>query len=137
MYTIFRTLLLTLVYLLVASPAISADRVYLDITTTETRKIKIAVPWFQNKNLPNQKQKMGRDLADTLAKALKFHGIISIIPTSEYGGAQNANWASLGADYAILAQYSATPNAVKFEMRLYDVAGQEVIMGKSFSGNMQ
>lgn len=137
MYTIVRTILLAFMYLLVAIPANSADRVYLDITTTETRKIKIAVPWFQNKQLPSQKQKLGRDLADTLAKALKFHGIISIIPTSEYGGSQNANWASLGADYAILAQYITTPSAIKFEMRLYDVAGQEVIMGKSFSGNMQ
>lgn len=137
MRTIYRTLLICLAFLFTAVPAFSAERVYLDITTTETRKIKIAVPWFHNKQMGGQKQKMGRDLADTLAKALKFHGIISIIPTSEYGGSQSANWPSLGADYAILANYSPSAKAIKFEMRLYDVAGKEVIMGKTFSGTMQ
>lgn len=123
--------------LLVVMPSFAAKRVYLDITTTETRKIKIAVPWFINSDLSGQKQILGRDLADTLAKSLKFHGIIEIIPTAEYGGVQNANWSSLGADYAVLAQYSPSANAIKFEMRLYDVAGKEVIMGKTFSGTMQ
>ncbi|BHH83301.1 Tol-Pal system beta propeller repeat protein TolB [Desulforhopalus sp. 52FAK] len=133
----FLVVLLSLLYFFVALPVSGAERVYLDISTTETRKIKIAVPWFQNTNMPKQKQKLGRDVADTLAKALKFHGIISIIPTSNYGGTQDANWASLGADYAILGNYSPTASAIKFEMRLYDVAGKEVIMGKTFSGSLQ
>lgn len=134
MLNISRAVFLSLVFLFSSIPAFSAERVYIDITTTETRKIKIAVPWFNNKLIAGQKQKLGRDLADTLAKALKFHGIISIIPTADYGGVQNANWAALGADYAILANYSPSTNAIKFEMRLYDVAGKEVIMGKTFSG---
>lgn len=133
----FTISLFAVLFLFSCLPSFATDRVYLDITTTETRKIKIAVPWFQNKNLGVKKQRLGRDLADTLAKALKFHGIISIIPTSKYGGAQNANWSSLGADYAVLCNYALTSGAIKFEMRLYDVAGKEVIMGKIFSGSMQ
>ena len=133
----FKTYLFVVFIMLLALPSFAAERVYLDITTTETRKIKIAVPWFQNNGLKGQKQSLGRDLADTMAKALKFHGIISIIPAAEYGGVQNANWANLGADYAVLGNYTLSSGAIRFEMRLYDVAGKEVIMGKVFSGKMQ
>jgi len=132
-----RLFVLTFFSLAITLPSLAAERVYLDITTTETRKIKIAVPWFQNQNLGGQKQRLGRDVADTLAKALKFHGIISIIPTAEYGGVQNADWSSLGADYTVLGKYTLSAGAIKFEMRLYDVAGKEVIMGKTFTGSMQ
>jgi TolB protein len=117
-------------------PAFAADRVYLDIRTSETRKINIAVPWFQNKSLSQQKQRLGRDLADTLAKALKFHGIISIIPTADYGGVQSADWKKLGADYSVYGLYTITADTIKLEIRLLDVAGNEVIMGKSFSGSL-
>lgn len=114
----------------------AAERVYLDITTSETRKINIAVPWFINKDLPAQKHRMGRDLADILAKSLKFHGIISIIPVSKYGGSQDAAWKKHGTDYTALGKYSISSDAIKLEMRLFDVAGNEVIMGKSFSGTL-
>ncbi|MFT5698097.1 MAG: TolB protein [Desulforhopalus sp.] len=129
-------LLFTIVSLANTLPLCAAERVYLDISTTETRKIRIAVPWFQNQNLGTQKQRLGRDVADTLAKALKFHGIISIIPTAEYGGVQNADWSDLGADYAVLGKYILSAGAIKFEMRLYDVAGKESIIGKTFTGTI-
>lgn len=129
--------LFTVVSFCISLPLIAAERVYLDISTTETRKIKIAVPWFQNQSLGDQKQRLGRDVADILAKALKFHGIISIIPTADYGGEQDANWSDLGADYAVLGKYILSSGSIKFEMRLYDVAGKEVIMGKTFSGSTQ
>ncbi len=118
-----------------ASIAYASERVYLDITTTETRKIKFAVPWFTNKEFSGQKQKLGKQLADTLAKALKFHGIISIIPTSSYGGLQNTNWKKLGCDYTVLGQYSISGQALNLEIRLLDIAGNEMVMGKSFRGS--
>lgn len=125
------------VLLCFAQPTIGAERVYLDITASEARKINMAVPWFENKGLPQQKQNLGRQLADTLSKALNFHGIISIISSSEYGGSQAGDWKKLGADYSILGQYEIQSDSIKFEMRLLDVAGNEIIMGKSFSGSMQ
>ena len=120
-----------------STAAASSDRVYLDITAPETRKIKMAVPWFTNKSNPGKSQSLDRDLADTLAKALKFHGIISILPTKQYGGRHTADWKKYSMDYVLLGQYSASANALKFELRLLDVAGNEIIMGKSFSGSMQ
>ncbi|MGB3212638.1 MAG: protein TolB [Desulforhopalus sp.] len=131
-----RFFLLSLILLCFAQPISAAERVYLDITASETRKINIAVPWFQNKNLGQQKQILGRNLADTLSKALHFHGIILITPSSGYGGRQDGDWKKLGADYSILGQYEVTSDSIKIEMRLLDVAGNEIIMGKSFSGSM-
>lgn len=113
-----------------------AARVYLDITAPESRKISIAVPWFVNKGLDGQKQSLGRDLADTLAKALKFHGVISIVPTESYGGDQAANWSGIGADYVALGSYEVGSQGVQLEMRLLDVNGNEVILGKSYSGTL-
>ena len=136
MFTI-RYIFIFLVLLCFAQPTIGAERVYLDITASETRKINIAVPWFQNKGLPQQKQILGRQLADTLSKSLEFHGIISIIPSNEFGGNQADDRKKLGADYSILSQYEIKSDSIKLEMRLLDVAGNEIIMGKSFSGSME
>ena len=97
----------------------------------------MAVPWFINKATPGKGQSLDRDLADSLAKALKFHGIISILPTKQYGGSNTADWKKLSIDYVVLGQYSNASDSLKFELRLLDVASNEIIMGKSFSGSMQ
>ena len=112
----------------------AADRVYLDITAPEIRKIKIAVPWFLNKGLANQKQKLGRDLSVTLGQALAFHGIIEIAPQEQYSDNHGVDWNKLGVDYAVLGQYTLEPNNLTFEIRLLDVAANEIVMGKTFSG---
>lgn len=132
----FQLLLFFITGLLFSSLA-HAERVYLDISSAEARKISFAVPWFTNKALPGQRQKFGMDAADILAKALKFHGIISIIPTADYGGIQNANWRNFGTDFVILGQYSVSSGGIAYELRLFDVAGNEVMMGKTFSGTME
>lgn len=134
-YTSLAYILFTLLFISLVS-AQASERVYLDISTTKTRKINIAVPWFQNINLPGTKQRLGRDLADIFAKALKFHGIVSILPTAEYGGIQHANWKKYGLDYAVLGQYTISSDTVKLEMKLFDVAGNEFILGKRFTSTM-
>ncbi len=126
---------LTLLLTLIVSAA-SAERVYLDITTSETRKIKFAVPQFDGTNGANQSSRMGRDFADTLAKALEFHGIISVLPSKATDSA-NTNWAGMGVDYAVLGSYQATSSSIKFELRLIDAASNDAIMGKTYSGSPQ
>lgn len=115
----------------------AADRAYLDITSPETRKINMGVPWLQNKGQADQKQSFGRELAGTLSKSLEFHGIISIVPDEKYGGSQTADWKRLAADYAVLGQYTVASESLSLELKLLDVAAGEVILGKSFSGTMQ
>ncbi len=114
----------------------SEQRVYLKITSPETRKILFAVPWFSNKGSKESAPGFKKNLADTLAKALKFHGIISIIPTSEYNGSQTTDWKKLGADFTILGNYFISSNTLRLELRLLDVASGDMIMGKSYDGTM-
>jgi TolB protein len=128
-------LLVLLSAIFFTTSAVGAGRVYLDITAPETRKINMAVPWFTSKNPVGQSQSTGRELADTLAKALEFHGIISILATKNYRGSNTADWAKYGVDFAVLGTYSGSGNSLKLEMRLLDVASSEIIMGKSFSGS--
>ncbi len=116
--------------------AIAADRVYLDITAPEIRKINIAVPSFQNKSLNDQKQNLNKDMADIVGQALQFHGIIAILPSEKYGDSQSADWKRLGADYTVLGQFAISGEVLKLEMRLQDATGDEVVMGKTFSGSM-
>lgn len=113
---------------------LAAERVYLDISSSKTRMINIAVPWFTNQDLPDTPQNFGSEVADTLAKALKFHGIISIYPTSEYGGKQNANLKNRGVDYSVIGSYKISSGDIRFEMRLIDVASGAMITGKSYQG---
>jgi len=108
---------------------------YIDITSPDARRITIAIPWFMNKEQPESLQVYGRDLADTLGKALDFHGIFSLIPPEQYGKTQNANWKSLGADFVVLGNYSLSAKGVKMEIRLLDVGGGDMLMGKIYNGN--
>jgi TolB protein len=107
---------------------------YIDITSPDARKINIAVPWFVNNQMPGRAQTFGRGLADTLSKALSFHGIFSIIPNEQYGKRQDADWKSLGADFVVLGGYSLSAKGMKMEIRLLDVAGGDMLMGKRYNG---
>ena len=115
----------------------AADRVYLDISSSDVRKIQFAVPWFVNKKTGVADNKIGAELADTLAKALKFHGIISIVPTSSYGGSQNSNWSKVGADFVVLGNFVGGSKELKLELRLLDVTEDSVMMGKAYSGTIR
>jgi TolB protein len=135
LFTLFFSLLS--VFITQTTNAASTKRVYLDITAPEVRKIEMAVPWFINKDNPEKGQSLDREMADTLAKALKFHGIISILPTTTYGGHPLPSWKKQPVDYVVLGQYRKSSNSLKFELRLLDVASNEIIMGKTFTGSMQ
>lgn len=125
-----------LVFVQSAHYAVGADRVYLDITASETRKINFVVPTFQDTGAIQQRR-LGQELADTLGKALVFHGIISLIDNSQSADMQQGDWKQTGADYAVLGQSESSPDSLKLEMRLLDVAANEIIMGKSYSGSLQ
>ncbi len=115
-------------------PANSQDRVYLEIGSTDVRKINFAVPWFRNRVADRLPEEFGKSIADTLAKALKFHGIINIIPAKLYNGSQTGDWNSLGVDFTILGLYETNANSLKLELRLFDVSSDKMILGKSYSG---
>ncbi len=124
-----------LLFLVFTFPAtlLARDVPILDITSPETRKIRFAVPHFKNHS-GSQSLQLGKDLSDILAKSLKFHGIISIIPVSQYGGSQSADWKRLGADYAVLGQYTSAKNDLILELRLLEVVSDNIILGKKYKG---
>jgi len=134
---IFQSIFLLTVLCSAFTASAADDRVYVDITASSTRKINFAVPWFSNKQAADQNQSMGREIADTLGKALEFHGVIGITPTAEYGGTQSANWKQLGVDYAVLGQYSLSSSKLSLEIKVIDIASNQTLMGKSFTGSLQ
>jgi len=124
---------LLIISLFVSSP-VFAKRVYLDITSAEARKIVFAVPWFQNSGSSSGGAQFERRLAETLGKALAFHGIIDVLPASSLTGNTTAQWSEQGADYGITGRYSTAKDQVTMEIRLFDVAEDKMLMGKSYNG---
>ena len=115
----------------------SADaRVYLDITSPDFRKIPMAVPYFEDKSRPGRSSEAGKEMADIISRALKFHGFISIIPPSTYGGKQNSDWQTLGAEFTILGQYDSSPSGIVLELRLLDIHKGRMITGKRYRGSL-
>lgn len=124
---------LILITLFISSP-VCAKRVYLDITSAEARKIVFAVPWFQNSGTSSGEQQLDRKLADTLSKALVFHGIIDVLPSKSTTGSDTAAWISMGADYGVIGRYSSSSDQITMEIRLFDAADDKMLMGKSYKG---
>jgi TolB protein len=123
-----------LLFLVTPGSIQAKDVSYLDITSPDARKITLAVPWFVNSDQPERLQILGRDLSNTLAAALDFHGIFSLVPPDQYGKRQDANWKSLGADFVVLGSYTLSSTGLTMEIRLLDVAGNDMLMGKRYNG---
>jgi len=113
-----------------------AKRVYLDITSPTFRKVPFAVPYFVDKNRPGKITKTDRDMAKLLTKALEFHGFISVVPPAKYNGRQDTDWVNLGVDYAITAEYEATPEKITYEFRLINIDEGRMVTGKRYKGPM-
>jgi TolB protein len=114
-----------------------AKRVYLDITSPAFRKVPIAVPYFEDKVMPDNASRAGRDMAALLSKALEFHGFISVISPVIYNGRQDTDWLNLGVDYAITAQYETTTEKISFEFRLIDITEGRMVIGKRYKGPIE
>nr|MBF0221060.1 Tol-Pal system beta propeller repeat protein TolB [Desulfobulbaceae bacterium] len=113
-----------------ASPA--AARIYLDITSADLRKLPIAVPYFIDTNDPAAITEKGKDFATLLGKALTFHGFVSIIPANTYNNDRSTNWPSVGADFAVLANYDTNANGVTMELRFIDAHNNKMLAGKRY-----
>jgi TolB protein len=106
--------------------------VYLDITSANFRKVKVAVPYFVDKKNPGAINDSGRKMADLLGRAMAFHGFVEIIDPAAYGGAQTWDWPSLGAEYTLLGQYEATDAGLVLEIRLTEIQSGRMILGRRY-----
>lgn len=108
--------------------------VYLDITSPELRKINLAVPYFLEKKSPAKIQDSGKKMADLLSRALDFHGFVSIIDPSRYGGRQDTDWQAQGAEFTVLGEYELRSGEVVMELRLVDIHEGHMILGRRYRG---
>ncbi|HBT96575.1 MAG TPA: protein TolB [Desulfobulbaceae bacterium] len=120
------------VFLLFSACQVMAERVYLDISASETRKIQFAVPDLLAEG--GGRQQLGYDLADIISKSLVFHGIISVMPSSGYGNNSDADWKKLGLDYVVLGTYTSAGPSLSLKLRLIEVASGDLILGKTYTG---
>lgn len=126
-----------LVVLCTLLATVQAERVYLDITAQDVRKIVVAVPWFANSSDPNAPADEGKAMAELLAKGLAFHGFIQILDPQIYGGRNEADWKALGADYVVLARHESVASGMLIEGRLLDVGEDRMITGRRYSGSVR
>ncbi|MEJ2134516.1 MAG: protein TolB [Desulfofustis sp.] len=119
--------------LFVLTSPLFAKRISLDITSADARKIIFAIPWFQSAG-PTSETQLDRSLADSLAKALVFHGIIDVLPNQRVVGSGASDWARLGADYGVIGRYSVSKDQIDMEVRLFDAADEKMLMGKAYKG---
>ena len=126
-----------LVFLCIAVVPARADRVYLDITAQDVRKVVVAVPWFASAAAPAGDEREGRPMAELLARALAFHGFIQILDPQKYGGRNDANWKALGVDYVVLSKYETAGSGMMVEGRLLEVREDKMMAGRRYRGEIK
>ncbi len=131
---LFRFLLITAVFFIYTSPVYG--RVYLDITSAQLQKVPMAVPYFVDDELPDNPQKLGREMADLLSRGLAFHGFVDIIPPQRYNGSQKIDWTDIGADFTVLGRYEKTPDGIALELRLIDAYKGYMTLGRRYKGSI-
>ena len=105
--------------------------VYIDITATETSKVKIAIPPFMD---TRSMTPGSGDMADLLAQGLEFHGFIQIVSPTAYNHNRKADWKTLGVDYSIDASYEIVDNTMVIEAKLLDALAGEQLLGLRYRG---
>lgn len=118
-------------------PARAADRVYLDITAQDVRKVVVAVPWFASAAAPAGDEQQGRPMAELLARGLEFHGFIQVLDPQKYGGRQDADWKTLGVDYVVLSKFETAGSGMMVEGRLLDAREDQMKAGRRYRGELK
>lgn len=113
-------------------PSNAQQVIDIDITDAAIKKVNFAVPYFTDKNRPEQDHDSGKSMAELLAKGLDFHGFINIISPEVYGGGQDQNWRMLGANYVVIGKYISEGPRLVLEFRLVDASTGKMLMGKRF-----
>jgi len=113
-------------------PYEAIGRVYLDITAADMKKLSIAIPAFVDPASPGAVTDRGQKMADLVAKALTFHGFVSVIPASSYQNNREANWASLGADYVVFGSFANEGGELAIEGKIMDTHGNKMLADKRY-----
>ena len=127
--------LIPLVTFIMASVA-GAERVYLDITASDVRKIVIAIPDFVGDGDGMGSAERGRAMASLLGRALELHGFAKVVDPVTYGSGQEADWQLYGVDYVVRGRYSLAGRKLVIEGRLQDIAENRMLAGRRYKGQI-
>lgn len=128
----FFHILAAIVSFILLSSGVAGARVYLDITSADMKKLSIAIPAFVDAAAPGVVTDKGQKMADLVAKALTFHGFVSVIPASSYQNNREANWSALGADYVVLGSFGNEASEMVIEGKVMDTQGNKMLAGKRY-----
>jgi len=143
---ILPTVLCLLCFLCVAQwdSTVDAQRISIDITQPNFKRIPIAVPDFKYLS-PDQVQ-LAREMSDALSNDLEYSGVFR--PLDPQGFLENPqamglapgeirfpDWQGIGADFLARASYQVQGQGVRIEARLYDVVGARMVIGKVYEGD--
>ncbi|MCI5141583.1 MAG: protein TolB [Candidatus Electrothrix sp. ATG1] len=138
---IFRPLLrsvvmlsLLITHLFFCTQNASAERIYLDITSSGVRKLVIAVPSFVD-GAGDWNTATGRDLARIMEEGLQLHGFVRILDPHQYEGQPRPDWRALGADYVVMGTYTLTGERLKVSASLFDVMSRDKLAARSYKGS--
>lgn len=128
-------ILLSLILFFLAGfvPQVYAERVYLDITATDVRKIVVAIPDFQDQTGVADRTN-GKAMAQLLGHALEFHGFVRVVDPKSYGTSTDVDWKEYGVDYVVRAQFHRTGQELAVEGRLQDIAENRMLAGRRYKG---
>ncbi len=117
------------------SPAY-AERVYLDITATDVRKVVVAVPSFMSTPSTQMPLDKGRAISSLLSDGLEFHGFLNVVDPKKYGDRREYDWKDIGVDYVILGKFDLKGSGLMVEGRILDVEENKILGGRRYKGSV-
>lgn len=110
------------------------------------QRIPIAIPDF--KYMSQEQTQLARQMGETLANDLDFSGVFR--PLDPKGFLEDPqtmglnapeikfpDWKRLGADFMVRGSYQVQGSSIRMEGRLFDVAGQRMVKGKVYEGDIR
>ena len=132
---IFPALFIVLLFIFNIAPAY-AERIYIDISAPDVRKLVVAIPAFKDQGSGDTDSVTGRDMAKLLSRALDFHGFVQVADPKVYGSATTADWKKYGVDFVVRGHFIKRGTELLVEGRLEDITDNRVLSGRRYKGQV-
>jgi TolB protein len=112
-----------------------AAKVDIDIYGPGGKQIPIAVPNLDVTPQNSQYADVGTKISDVLSNDLTFHGFLSVLDKTQYGGIQDTLWNKFRLDYLVKGSVYASGNTMVVELKLLEMPGEILIEGRRYTAN--
>lgn len=126
--------LLIVLFTIVSVESAYAERIYLDISAPDVRKLVVAIPAFRDQGSGNIDTVVGGEMANLLGRALDFHGFVRVADPKVYGAATTVDWKKYGVDFVVRGHFIKRGTELTIEGRLEDITDNRVLSGKRYRG---